>query len=104
MLSLQSYRSQSLRAAVQERTGNPLQARRICPEPAWDSGQVMRETAVWAPTAALQIVAARSLTGRMPPRVSTVNNNIYKLCVSQFCVLHNYQIQWGTGVTVLCAT
>jgi hypothetical protein len=62
LLPLQSNRSQSLSATVKERTGNSLQARRVCPEPAWDSSQVMREAAVWAPTTALEIVAACSLT------------------------------------------
>ena len=67
MIPLQSDRSQSLSAAMKERTGNSLQARRVCPEPALDSGQVMREAAVCAPTTALKIVAACSLTCRMPP-------------------------------------
>ena len=93
MLPLQSYRSQSLCAAVKERTGNSLQARRVCPEPAWDSGQVMRETAVWAPTAALEIVAACSLTCRMPPWESNNENNVHK-----FYMPHNSDT--GTGVTI----
>lgn len=62
MLPLQSNRSQSLSASMKEWTGNSLQARRVCPEPAWDGSQVMREAAVWAPTTALKIIAACSLT------------------------------------------
>lgn len=62
ILPLQSDRSQSLSTAMKEWTGNSFQARRVCPEPAWDSGQVMREAAVWTPTTALKKVAACSLT------------------------------------------
>ena len=118
MLPLQSYRSQSLRAAVKERTGNSLQARRVCPEPAWDSGQVMRETAVWAPTTALKIVAACSLTCRMPPWESNNKHNIHKFympqtyqiqavghwCYSSMCITTIRYRQWDIGVTVLCAS
>lgn len=102
MLPLQSNRSQSLSTSMKERTGNSLQARRVCPEPAWDGSQVMREAAVWTPTIALKIIAACSLTCWMPPDAWNSNNNHkfyiqqkpHSLFLSIRFSLNNIQYQW----------